>query len=185
MEKGELTRQEVETKLAKVGDYVKMDYLQACLKKQLDFNTRKFVLTTLSGIYESRKMFLEAGKLLKASAEINVTFDAKVNDYIKSTELLIKAGAFDESDLSFTKALACAAESQKSVLKIKRKEMFKAQAKEFLVRDKRKHAMETYEKLLELELNIDEKKVIQTALLDLYQKLGKVKEFGNLQKGMN
>src|SRR3989344_6408784 len=117
MEKSELTRRDVELKLASIGDYVKMDYLQACLKKQVDFDTRKFVLTTLSGIYESKKMFLDAGKILRAGAEINVTFDAKMSDYMKSADLLIKAGAFDESDISFTKALACATDIQKANLK--------------------------------------------------------------------
>lgn len=185
MEKGEMTRRDVETKLASVGDYVKMDYLQACLKKQLDFDTRKFVLTTLSGIYESKKMFLDAGKLLRASAEINVTFDAKMVDYMKSAELLINAGAFDESDISFTKALACGTDLQKANLKTRRKEIYKKQAQEYIQRDKRKHAMEAYEKLLELDLQGDEKKVVQSTLLGLYEKLGKVKEYGNLKRSMS
>ena len=34
----EVTKREVEAKLASVGDYVKMDYLQQCLKKQLEYS---------------------------------------------------------------------------------------------------------------------------------------------------
>ena len=185
MEKSELTRRDVELKLASIGDYVKMDYLQACLKKQVDFDTRKFVLTTLSGIYESKKMFLDAGKILRAGAEINVTFDAKMSDYMKSADLLIKAGAFDESDISFTKALACATDIQKANLKVKRKEMYKKQAQEYLQKDKRKHAMESFEKLLEIDLQGDEKKVAQATLLGLYEKLGKIKEYSNLKRSMS
>ncbi len=185
MEKSDITRRDVEAKLSSVGDYVKMDYLQQCLKKQLDFDTRKFVLGKLSAIYEDKKMFLEAGKLLRASAEINVTFDGKMNDFMKSVELFIQAGAFDESDATFSKALACGTDLQKGALKSKRKEMYKKQAEEFIKKDKRKHAMITYEKILEIDqISPDEKKMAQNALLGLYEKLGKVKEYGNLRRVM-
>ena len=181
-----MTRKEVEEKISKVGDYVKMDYLQVALKQQLDFDTRKFVLTKLSQIYESRKMYLEAGKLIKLAAEINVTFEGKINDYMKSTELLIKYGAFDEADLSFAKALATATENQKGGLKTKRKELLRFHAEDCIKRDKRAHALAAYERLVDMpELSSDEKRKAQTALLRLYQKLGKVREFGNLQKSMS
>ena len=180
------TRREVEAKLASVGDYVKMDFLQQCLKKQLDFDTRKFVLNTLAGVYEARKMYLEAGKLMRASAEINTSYDGKANDYMKSSELLIKGGDFDDADASFAKAMGSATEMQKKILKIKRKDMIKTQAEEYLKKDKRANAMKTYEKFLEIpEVSSDEKSKAQTTLLDLYQKLGKIREFGNLQRVMN
>ena len=180
------TRREVEAKLATIGDYVKMDYLQKCLSKSLDFDTRKFCLNRLSSVYEERKMFLESGKLMKASAEINASFDAKVNDYMKSTELFIKAGDFDEADASFSKALGSATEMQKRVLRIKKKDMIKTQAEDYIKRDKRASALKSYEKLLDMpELSSDEKGKIQSNLLDLYQKLGKIREFGNLRKAMD
>jgi len=184
MEKEAISRKEVELKLSKVGDYVKMDFLQSCLKKQIDFDTRKYVLITLSKIYEEKKMFLEAGKLLRASAEINTTYDAKMNDFMKSTELFVKAGVFEDADISFTKALACAAEKQKNDLKNKRKEFYNNHAQEMMQKDKRKHAMEAYEKLIELDLQGEEKKKVQTALLGLYEKLGKISEYGSLKKSM-
>lgn len=184
MEKGEITRREVEDKLSKVGDYVKMDFLQQCLKKNLDFDTRKFVLTNLSGIYTSRNMFLEAGKLTRASAEINTTFEGKMNDFIKSTGLFVRANSHDEADISFAKALACAAERQKEGLKQKRKEMYKARALELMQKDRRKHAVDFYEKLLTFELSSEEKKSFQETLLGLYEKLGKIREYVNLKKSI-
>lgn len=181
---GEISRREVEAKLAVVGDYVKMDFLQQCLKKNLDFDTRKFVLTTLAGIYEDRKILAEAGKLMRASAEINTTYDAKMQDFMKSSELYVKAGVFDESDISFAKALACGSEMQKNILKQKRKELYVKQAEEWLQRDKRKHALDAYEKLLTMELNAGEKQKAHERLLELYEKLGKVREYSALKKTM-
>lgn len=177
-----LTRKEIEAKLATVGDYVKMDYLQQCLKKSIDFDTRKFILNKLSATYEARNMFLEAGKLSRAAADINVTYESKMQEFIKSTVLFIKAGAFDEADVSVGKALVCATERQKPEIKNKIKEAYKVQAKDFIKKDKRKNAMYTYEKLLSLELNSMEKKEVQQSLLPLYEKLGKVKEYLQLSK---
>lgn len=180
----DITRREIEERLTRVGDYVKMDFLSQCLKKQLDFDTRRFVLITLSAIYESRKMYLEAAKLIRAAADINTTFESKMNDFSKATELFIKAVDFDNADISFGKALVSANERQKIGLKIKMKETYKAQAKEFILKDKRKHAMDTYEKLLTLDLDSLEKKEVQHNLIKLYEKLGKVKEYYALQKAL-
>ncbi len=178
-----LSRREIDAKLAASGDYVKMDYLQACLKKPLDFDTKRFVMTKLASIYESRMMYLEAGKLVRNVADINTTYEGKVNDFVKSMSLFIKAVNFAEADISFKKAIAIATPKQKPEIKMKFKEMFKMQAKEFMARDKRKHALETYEMLATLDLNPIEKKEVESALIRLYEKLGKVKEYYNLKNG--
>ena len=177
-----LTKRDIEIKLANAGDYVKMDFLQQCLKKQLDFETRKFVLNTLAKIYEERKMYLESGKLMKASADINTTYDAKMNDFIKSGELFIKSGSYDEADISIQKAFAVANDRQKAAIKSKIKEAYKFQAVDFLKKDKRKHAMAAYEKLLGFDLAPDEKKDVQRNLLSLYEKFGKVREYLDLKR---
>ncbi|MEK6825335.1 MAG: hypothetical protein AABY00_00960 [Nanoarchaeota archaeon] len=185
MEKRNITRKDIEEKLVSVGDYVKMDYLQKCLKMQLDFDTRKFALNKLAAIYESRKMYLEAARLIRIAADINATYEAKINDFVKSLELFIKGGNFSEADITLAKALGTANERQKVAIKLKTKEVYKAQAQEYLSRDKRKHACETYEKLLGMDLNPLEKKEVQEQLLFLYNKLGKIIESGNLRKSMS
>lgn len=177
-------RKEVEAKLALSGDYVKMDYLQACLKKQLDFDTKRFVMLKLATIYESRRIFLEAAKLMRNVADINTTNEGKVNDFAKSMDLFIKSGNYSEAELSLKKAIAVATDTQKVALKLRMKELFKAQAKEYLAKDKRKHAAETYEKMLEIGLNPLERREVQNALLQLYQKLGRVQDYYSLEKNI-
>ena len=181
-----VSRREIEAKLANVGDYVKMDYLSACLKKNLDFDTKKFTLVKLSEIYESRKMYLEAGKLLRAAAEINSTFEGKMNDFMKSMELSVKGGDFDDAEISYTKALACADGMQKERLRARRKTAYINQARDALAKDKRKHAMDAYQKYLSIpELNSQERIEVQTALLALYEKLGKITEYSALRRTMS
>lgn len=184
--KENLNRKEIEAKLSTVGDYVKMDYLSACLKKNLDFDTKKFVLLKLSEIYESSKMYLEASKLLRGAAEINATFEGKMQDFVKSMELYIKGCNFDEAEVSFGKALACASDLQKEHLRTRRKEAYKSYANECIGKDKRRHAMEAYQKYLSLsDLNNQEKKDAQTTLLALYEKLGKIMEYNTLRRSMS
>src|SRR3989338_1683399 len=184
--KENVSRREIEAKLANVGDYVKMDYLSACLKKNLDFDTKKFTLVKLSEIYESRKMYLEAGKLLRAAAEINSTFEGKMNDFMKSMELSVKGGNFDDAEVFYTKALACADGMQKERLRARRKTAYINQARDALAKAKRKHAMDAYQKYLSIpELNSQERLEVQTALLALYEKLGKITEYGALRRTMS
>jgi tetratricopeptide (TPR) repeat protein len=179
-----ITRREVEEKLKGVGDYVKMDFLAQCLKKQIDFDTKKFILLKLAEIYEQRKMFSEAGKMMRSAAEINATYDGKMSDFMKSCTLFIKGGNLEDGDTSFTKAIGCANGMQKDRLKSMRKEALKAQAKEFMNKDRRSHALTVYEKLLTLELTPDEKKEAQSTLIGIYEKLGKVREFYALKANM-
>ncbi len=185
MFKKEISRAEIEEKLSKSGDYVKMDFLSACLKKQLNFDTKKFVLVTLSQLYESRKIYLEAAKLIKVSADINTTFKGKMDDFVKSADLFIKAGDFDEADASFNKALALGSTQEKVFVKNLKRDYYKAQAKIYLQQDKRANAVKLYERLLSLDLAVDEKKEIQKTLLELYQRLGKIMEYSALQKSIS
>jgi len=177
-------RGEIEEKLQMVGDYVKMDYLQSCLTHQLDFDTRKFVLIKLAGIYEARRMFLDAARLMKHAADINTTYQRKIDDFVKSGELFIKAGRYDLAEELFNRALASANAKQKEQIKISRKEFYKIQAKSYLNKDKRHNAMKTYEKLLSLGLDLEERRKAQEALLDLYKSLGKVKEYFALKNSL-
>ena len=179
-----ITRREIEEKIASVGDYVKMDILSGYLKHPIDADTRKFVMVKLAGIYGDRGMHLEAGKLFKNAAELNTTFQGKINDFIKSGEFFIKSGDFDEADISFKKGLACANSEQKVQIKIAEKEFYKNHAKFLFDNDKRKNSMLAYEKLLNLDLNSQERREVQQELLSLYEKLGKIREYYILKKSV-
>ena len=183
-ESNKISKQEIEDKISRVGDYVKMDFLQSCLKKHLDFETRRFVLLKLADVYEDRGMFSEAARLISTSAEINSTLDGKSRDYVRSMQLFVKSGKFDEADISFSKALACGEGLQKERVKTARKEVYQKQCKEFLKKDKRRLALEAHERFLPMNLSPNEKEETQKVLLDLYEKLGKMRDYFNLKKNI-
>jgi len=179
-----VTKRELEERLKDVGDYVKMDLLSSALKKNVDFETRKFIFIKLAEVYEQRKMFSGAAKMMRSVAEINSTYEGKMEDFMKSNLLFMRAGNFSEGDVVFTKALGCATDLQKTSLKTERKEAYKKQAQEYVSRDRRSHAVTAYEKLLTFDLSPDEKRTIQTTLLILYEKLGKVQDYYSLKANM-
>ncbi len=167
-----------------MGDYLKINYLRNCLKQSLDFDTKRFVLVKLGELYEGKKMFLEAGKMMMNVAPINTTFQAKTNDFLKSAELFIKAGNFDEADIAFEKALGCCNDREKEIVKAKRMEYYRNQAKIYFDNDKRQSAVLAFEKLLALSPPENERKEVQEKLLGLYERLGKIRDFYNLKRVM-
>ena len=184
MQVREKSRREIEEKLKTLGNYVKIDYLLSCLKQPVDFDTRKFVLVNLGQLYKEKKMYLEAGKMMQSAAPINTTFKGMIEDYVKSGELFVKAGSFDNADIAFEKALACGNEREKFEIKQKKIDFIKAQGEVYLKNDKRNSALLTYEKLLSLNLAESERREVQTKLLGLYERLGKIREFNSLKRAM-
>ncbi len=183
MEIKERSRQEIEARLGKMGDYVQIDYLQRALSTHLDFDTRKFVLTKLASMYEDKGMILEAAKLMKSAAEINTTFKTKIQDYMKTVELYVRGGSFQDADLMFAQALALGNEREKGDMKSSYKKYYTDLAQFHMQRDKRQLARKTYEKLITLDLSPAEKKAAQDSLLQLYQKLGNIRDFYRLRDG--
>lgn len=184
MKKELVSRREIESKLGSMGDFVKIDFLTKCLKNQLDFDSRRFAFLKLSELYEKRGMFLEAGRMLHNAAPINPSEAGKVSDFLGAAGFFVKGGNFDQADIIFEKALALSDGRQKESIRSKRIELYKLQADIYLAKDKRHNAMVVFEKLLDLNLNDGEKKDAQERLLKLYERLGKIREYYSLKKGM-
>ena len=173
----ERTKKEIETKIQSMGDYMQMGYLAACLKNPLDFDTRKFVLTKLSNLYESKNMFLDAGKMLKIAADINTTYQAKITDFVKACELFLRAGDHEQVDFCMKMALGNANEKQRGEIKRTIKEFYKMWGKFYLESGKKKQAVETYERLWNLDLTDGEKMEVKNGLMKTYNELGRIREY--------
>ena len=180
----EKSKGEIERELEGKGDYVKMSYLQRALKSKLDFDTKKFCMLRLAGIYEARRMYLESARLIKTSADINTTYKAKIGDFMKSVQLYIRGGNYAEADLVFRQTLALGNDREKEEMKNNFKSYYMTQAKFFLSNDRRNYSRIVFEKVLSLNLSVHEKKEVQEHLLGLYGKLGMIREYYKLKKSM-
>ncbi|MBS3081655.1 hypothetical protein J4416_01790 [Candidatus Pacearchaeota archaeon] len=181
----ERTRSEIDAKIKTMGEYVKMSYLQRAVKSQLDFDTRKFVLLELTRIYGQKGMFLDAAKTMRAAAEITTTFREKIGQFMKAVEFNIKGNNFEDAERMFAQSLALGNDSEKWEMKQLYKQFHFNQVQVYLKNDRRNNAKEIYQKMLSLDLNSDEKKEVQNKLLELYYKLGNVREYHALKDKMS
>ncbi|MBI2449144.1 hypothetical protein HYV49_02505 [Candidatus Pacearchaeota archaeon] len=180
----ETTRQEIEEKASKMSDFLKMEYLEKCIKSHISLDIRKFAHTLLSDLYEKRSMYVESAKHKAALAELTTTFKDKKNAFVQEAELWIKASHFLEADNAVKKALACSNTIEKQEVKNIIKQIYKNHATLSLKNQKNAAALKFYEKLSSFELTDEEKKDMQRNLLFLYDKLGKVREYYKVKKAL-
>ncbi|MBU0466315.1 MAG: hypothetical protein KJ718_03905 [Nanoarchaeota archaeon] len=178
----ETNKKDIEEKFLEMSEYMSMDYLASCLKNHLDFDTRKFVLVKLSGLFEAKAMFLDAAKAMKSAAEINTNKQNKINDFTKSGELFIRGGDYDRADICMKKATSLAEGKQTEEVKGMIKEFYKTHARSCIERNKRKQAIAIYEKLVTFDLVEEEKKEFEKKLLELYEGVGDLDRYKKLQR---
>lgn len=181
----EKTRGEIENKFSEMGDYVKIDYLSSCLRNKIDFDTRKFVLVKLAGLYEEKKMYNNAGECMKNAAEINTSTQNKIGDFLKAIDLFINGGDYTSAENCMRTALSYGDEKEKNRINEIVKQNYKTRAKFLSSAGKRKGAMEIYEVLMEMKLDKSEKDEIGKELLYMYDKLGKIREYYSLKGKIN
>ncbi len=173
----ELSKSEIEGKLAGKGDFVQMDYLSNLLKQKLHRDTKKFVYLKLIEIYNKKHMFNDIAKMYEGIAGISIAFSEQIRNYLKATEYYIKAGFFEKADYAMRKAFNEANAVERNEINFAVKDFYKKQAEEYEKELKRNSAAKIYEKLLEMNISDSERKEIKERLMELYEKLGRLKEF--------
>ena len=179
-----MTKSEIEGELANKGDFVQIDYLTNFLKETMTRDMKKFVFAKLAKLYEKIGMLEEAAKNHSNAALISIPFSEKINHYVKEAELYIQAGNFEKADDARKKAMSQANSAEKEEIYFTIKDFYKKEAEAYERKLKRAHAARVYEKLLEMRISDSERKEIKEKLLDIYEKLGRTKEYMILKKGL-
>jgi tetratricopeptide (TPR) repeat protein len=177
-----MSKKDIEKELEGKGDFVQIDYLTKFLRENPRIDIKKFVYLKLADIYEERGMFNEAAKMLNDAALISIAFSEKIKHYVKEAELYIKSGDFEKVDKAVNKARSNANASQKAEILFAIRDFYKRQAEIYEKEKRRNNASRIYEKLLQMKLSENEKQEIKEKLLELYEKLGKFKEYSVLEK---
>ena len=180
-----LTKREIESKISNVGDYVKIDFLARCLKSNIELETRRFVLLKLSELYEKLKMYYESARSVRNASELNPSDDGKMRDLFRAMELFIKSENYEDAEVSFTRALSYAKEILKPELRRNRIQVYKNMTEDFAKKGKWRNAITAYEKFIRItEISAEERKKAQQELLKIYEKIGKVSEYGSLKRSL-
>ena len=181
-----MTKTEVEEFLKGKGDFVQIDHLTRMIKtskSSIPRDVLKFIYLKLSEIYEKKNMYAEAARMNDAAAAYAMKFSEKINYFVKEAELFIKAGQFDRADEAVRKSFSEASASERANIAFQIKEFYKKQAATYEKEVRRGNAMKIYEKLLNMKIADDERVEIKKRLLEMYEKLGKVREWMELSGG--
>lgn len=178
----DMTVLEIKVELSGKGDFVQIDYLTNLLKMKIRPDVRKFVHQKLGEIYELKGMFVDAAKMCNNVAIASIAFSEKRNYHLKEAELYISAGKYDEADEAMKKAMREATSSEKAEIFVTIKEFYKKQAEILEFKRRKNHAAQIYEKLLSMDISNYEKKEIKEKLMELYENLGKVREYMALKR---
>ncbi|MEK6926041.1 MAG: hypothetical protein AABW50_02065 [Nanoarchaeota archaeon] len=180
----EMNKVEIENYLKGKGDFVQIDHLTRFLtNKALPTDKRRFVYEKLAEIYEKRRMFAEAAKTYNAIAIASVTFSDKTKNHIKEADMHIKSGSFEYVDAAMKKAMTEVGTAERNKIYSSIKEFYKKQAEVYIKDNRRNQAMKIYEKLMQMSISDMERTEIKGKLLNLYESLGRIKEYFALKGG--
>ncbi|MFH1326885.1 MAG: hypothetical protein ABIH59_02035 [archaeon] len=178
MLKKDMTKSEIEEFLKGKGDFVQIDHLTRFLKeKQIPIDRKRFVCLKLAEIYEKKGMLREAAKMYNNIAIASIAFSEKIKNHVKEAELYIKSGNFEDANNSVKKAMNDAKVDQRAEIYVVIKIFYKKQAEVYEKQRKRSSAVRIYEKLLEMNISEEERVEIKEKLMNLYEKLGRLKEY--------
>lgn len=180
----DMSKVDIEKEIAKMGDYVKIDYLDRLIKdKSLPVDKRKFAYIKLSEIYEAKGMFADAAKMANNTALMSLTFADKVKFHVREAEMYIKGGIIEKVDEALKKAMGeVVSDREKLNIYNQIKDFFKRQAEAYVSSNKRSHAVKTYEKLLQMKITDSERQEVKQKLMGLYESTGRLKEYFALKK---
>ena len=180
----EKKREEIEARVNTMSDFLKMEYLESCLKANLDINVCKYCYKKLSELYENKIMYPEAVKNMARFEELCAGEMEKIAAIVKEAELLIKAGKYEPAEYLYKKAMSLADESKKYEIKRSMIRFYEQEAMNFEKMNKQAGALKIYERLVNLVTDA-EKTQVKKRMFELYQKLGKVKEYIRLKAEMD
>jgi hypothetical protein len=180
----EKKREEIEAKVNTMSDFLKMEYLESCLKANLDINVCKYCYKKLSELYENKIMYPEAAKYMAKFGELCAGAKEKIAAIVKEAELLVKAGSYDPADYLYKKAMSLADGPEKYEIKRNMVKFYKQEAANFERLNKHAGALKIYERLV-YHVADAERDEARKRMLELYQKLGKIKEYIRLKAEMD
>jgi len=174
----EKTIDEISEKLLGINTILsKINYLESALKEVgFSFEIKRFLWKELSNLYEERRMYEKAAKVMANKASVEVSIREKIESYISAAELYSRAGKVEDSEHMFVRALREGDLGQKLRIKLARKNVYLICAKELESKGKKASAVKFYEKLLKMDLDVFERDQIKEKLIVTYKALGLFRE---------
>jgi tetratricopeptide (TPR) repeat protein len=181
----ENTIEEIQKKLITMNtDLNKLSYIEIALKEpDFSFEIKRHLWNIAAKLYEERKMYEKAAKAMSHKGTMDITQNERIESYLKTAELYAKIGKVESADDAFMRAGRESDTNQKAKINLAKKNIYILFAKELEIAGKKAAAMKFYEKLIKMQIDPIEKKLIKQKLLQTYKALAMFRE-AKLLEGM-
>lgn len=176
-----ITIGEIEEKLKRMSDFLKIEYLEELAEKKIPVEVKRYVHEKIAELYADKKMYSSAAKNMEIAASLCVTFKDKIKAYMKEVEFLIYGEDYNEAERTLAKALSNANTKEKEEIKKQFTEILKKQAELYERNGLRIKAIKVYERLLKLT----PKREIVRKLIELNEKTGRIDEVMRYREMIN
>jgi hypothetical protein len=180
----EKTKNEIESKVRTMSDFLRMEYLELCSKKFNDIEILRYCYKELSDLYEKKFMYAEALKYVSKLKGLVILRKEKVECILKEIELLIKNGFYNKADIMFLDALRVLDEQERFELKRNVTNLYNEEAKKFERVNKNTSLLKVYESLISY-VRDDEVNQVKKKMIESYKRLGRVRESLMLEKELD
>ncbi|MDP2924894.1 MAG: hypothetical protein Q8N99_00825 [Nanoarchaeota archaeon] len=177
----EKTRDEIETRASKMSDFLRMEYLESCLKRFTEIEIQRYCYQELSRLYEKNFMYPDAIKYISKFQEVCISKREKIQAFLKEIELTIKGGFYDRIDFAYRKINEIATTEEIYEARKKMVDLLMSEAQKFEKSSKYSYAARAYERLSHLVTD-NERLEVKKHLVTIYKKLGKVRESIELER---
>lgn len=176
-----MRKQEIEEFLEGKDTFVQIDHLTRYIKENPPIEMRKFAYLKMAQIYLNHSMFVDAAKMFSSAAVNCLTFKEQQDNYIKEAKSYVKAQKFEDAQNSLKKAFADASAESRRKMYDELIVFYKKEGESLEKNGLKGKATKLYERLIRMKLTKEDKSIVKERLLDLYKKLGKIKEYNFLQ----
>ncbi len=177
-----VSKEEIEYSIKDHDDFVKIDKLKRYLKSADSLDTKKYLLLKLAAVCEARTLYKDAAKYIANASEITITYKEKADLYIKEAELEIKDNQFEAADRSLNSALSCTNSQEKNLVINRYLDLYRNVGKTAENSDKKRRAIEVYEKLIQLKQPFEKRMEVRDKLIILHEAMGHIRDVERLKR---
>jgi tetratricopeptide (TPR) repeat protein len=171
------TKEEILNEIKSKSDDIKLELLDKIVKKmENDQETRKNAFILMTDIYIKRLWWNNAARAYLNAADLAKTFDDKKELFFKAGELFVRTGDYFTAEDTFRKALVLAAKRDRQDTWNRVLGVYMSFARELESKRMQTKAISVYNKILTLNLPVENANQIRDKMADLYEKIGKPRE---------
>lgn len=151
----------------------KLEFLENLLAKKPDQRTRKVIFTLMASLQAQKKWFNTAARSYSNAADLAETFTEKIDLFLRSMLLFVKAQDYLEAEAVMRKALVLASTKEKPEIHKILLNAYLQQAQEFEQKKQFTKAIQVLMRVLTLKIEKDLEREVKLRIANLYERIGK------------